>query len=144
MGSEVRPHAYAAERWARAVVRLVDSSIDPPTVASWGRVIGVSRGALRAWCRSAGVTARSSLQFARLLRAVIQSQNVEWDPFNLLDIVDERTLDKILSRAGLPKDRQAVGEISVDQFLEHQRFVERPHLIAAVRASLDQKFRDNH
>src|SRR5579872_5378065 len=52
--------AHAAARWARLVVRVTESSRDTPTIDAWGRFVAASPGAVRNWCRTAGVPARRS------------------------------------------------------------------------------------
>jgi len=115
---------HAAERWAQAVTGILDCPFDPKTVAKWARAIGVSEGALRDWCRVARFRPKSSLDFARLLRAIVQSQERGWDPFNLLDVANERTMKNLLRRGGLPEilstDHQP---LTPDRFLLTQRFV---------------------
>src|SRR2546426_12318855 len=92
--------AHAAERWAQAVLGIIRADADPRTLAGWGRTIGTSRGALRAWCRAAHIQPRRALDFARLLRAVVISQGKHLDLMNLLDGVDDRTLIGLLKRGG--------------------------------------------
>ena len=80
--------AHAAARWARVVVPVLDAPEDPRTIKAWSRLLYVSPGALRNWCRTAGITPRRSLVFARLLRAVFLSDGGRHKPENLLDVVD--------------------------------------------------------
>lgn len=93
-------YGHAAARWARATVGILGAPTDPTTVAAWGRRIGVSTGALRAWCRAAGMRGKASLDFARMLRAVVHARERGWDPQNVLDVVDDRTLKKLLTQSG--------------------------------------------
>jgi ActR/RegA family two-component response regulator len=124
---------HSLERWANLVVRAVGLPDDPKTLQLWGRSIGVSQGALRNWCHTAGLSARKSLLFARGLRAVIKHQETGYTPENLLNVVDRRTLTKLLLAAGgtpsnLP---EAVGE-----FLDRQRLIDNHDALAQVRARL--------
>jgi DNA-binding response OmpR family regulator len=48
--------AHAARRWALALVPLIECPHDPRTIVEWSKSIAVSPGALRNWCRTAGVT----------------------------------------------------------------------------------------
>ena len=89
-GYSGKEYGHAAARWAHAVVGILGAPTDPTTVAAWGRRIGVSNGALRGWCRAARVRGKASLDFARMLRAVVQAGKRGWDPQNLLDVVDDR------------------------------------------------------
>jgi len=89
---------HASLRWAKAVAAATDSPMDLRTLAAWGHAIGASRGAIRAWCHAAGESPHASLDLTRMLRAVILSQAEGWDPWNLFDIVDERTMRVFLRR----------------------------------------------
>jgi DNA-binding NarL/FixJ family response regulator len=127
---------HALARWADVVVRLTDSQHDPRTLAEWGRAIAVSTGALRNWCRTAGISARRSLAFARVLRAVVTQSRTTAAPGDLLNVVDRRTLEKLLRAAGgvgmsLPKD--------VSQFLLRQEFVKNSAAILIVSAALEAR-----
>jgi hypothetical protein len=69
----------------------------------------------------------------RLLRAVIRQQGSSLAAEDLLDIVDRRTLAKLLKLAGgtntdLPK--------SVAQFLDRQQIIQSAKAIMAVKAAL--------
>jgi len=128
------PEAHATERWARAVTAVVRCRADPKTLKSWGRAIGVSQSALRTRCAAAHVPAKASLDFARLLRATVRSQGSTWDLHDLLDVVDDRTLRRLLSRAGLSDLDPHGPPLTLHEFLARQRLVTRP---AAVRAVLE-------
>ena len=114
---------HAADRWAHAVTAILDCPFDPKTVAMWARTIGVSEGALRDWCRLARCRPKSSLDFARLLRAILQSQQYGWDPFNLLDVANERTMKNLLRRGGLSEVMSSTLPVTPSGFLLMQRFV---------------------
>src|SRR5262245_9993070 len=88
--------SHAAGRLARALPTAVASPSDLRALAAWGQCVGISRGALRVWCATAHVSARSTLDFVRLLRAVCLSQQRGWDLFGLLDVTDRRTLVRLL------------------------------------------------
>jgi hypothetical protein len=124
--------AYAAERWARAVLSVARCSYDPKTIVAWGHCIGASAGALRAWCRAAHVRPKASLDFARLLRAVMQSKGRTWDLNNILDIVDERTLRRLLDRAALSGVDPFGQAPSVDEFLTRQTLVTQTSALQAL------------
>lgn len=125
--------SHALTRWADVVLRGVRSPHDMTTLNEWGRWVGVSKGGLRNWCYTARLSSRHSLQFMRLLRAVIRQQHAALAPEDLLDVVDRRTIAKLLRLAGgtttaLPKD--------VEQFLDKQQIIHNARAIAAVRAAL--------
>jgi ActR/RegA family two-component response regulator len=127
---------HGLTRWADLIVRGVDSPHDPRTLGEWGRAIAVSTGSLRNWCRTAGISARRSLAFARVLRAVLAQSRTAAAPEDLLNIVDRRTLEKLLRAAGgvgrsLPKD--------LSEFLSRQEFVNNSSAILIVSAALEAR-----
>ena len=137
-GSAFRAHA--AERWARAVIRIIRSDSDPKTLAGWGRTLGASRGALRAWCRAAHVQPRRALDFTRVLRAVVISQGKTFDLTNLLDVVDDRTLIRLLKRGGVLELKDQKSPPSPTEFISNQIFVQEDLAISAVlRLLIDQE-----
>lgn len=127
---------HAAARWARAAAGILGAPTDPTTVEAWGRGIGVSSGALRGWCRAAGVRAKPSLDFARMLRAVVQARERGWDPQNVLDVVDDRTLRRLLVLSGFTAPVHTAWRPTAEHFLEAQRFVREPMNLRAVIALL--------
>jgi DNA-binding response OmpR family regulator len=128
------PHeSHALARWADVVVRAIGAPRDLPTLQDWSRVVAVSKGGIRNWCYTARLSPRLSLQFTRVLRAVARHAGFHAAPEDLLDIVDRRTLAKVMRSAGgtatsLPR--------SVEQFLEHQRIIDNTKAIRVVRAAL--------
>jgi hypothetical protein len=139
-GKRPGPRAHAAERWARAVVRIICSDSDPKTLAGWGRELGVSRGALRTWCRAAHIQPRRALDFARVLRAVVISQGHALDLTNLLDVVDDRTLIRLLKRGDVSELKDRKSPPSTTDFITNQRFVREDLAMSAVlRLLIDEK-----
>ena len=125
--------SHALTRWADVIVRGVRSPKDMPTLRDWGRTVAVSKGGIRNWCYTARLSPRRSLQFMRVLRAVIRQQNSSLGAEDLLDIVDRRTIAKLLTLAGgtstdLPK--------GVVQFLDRQQIIQNARAVASVRAAL--------
>ena len=108
---------------------VLNSTVDPRNLDAWAIAIGSGSGTLRTWCRAAHLSTKSSLDFARLLRAVVRCQGIHWDPQNILDIVDPRTLDGLFERGGLLASR--VGQLPPTC----QAFLAGQHLIAE-KASL--------
>jgi hypothetical protein len=130
---------HAADRWAQAVTAILDCPFDPKTIAKWARAIGVSEGALRDWCRVARCSPKNSLDCARLLRAIIQAQKRGWDPFNLLDVANERTMKNLLRRGGLPAVLSADAlPLTTDWFLVTQRFVTDSVALQTLVASVER------
>jgi hypothetical protein len=129
--------AHAAARWARAIVPIIDCPGDPKTIALWGRWIAVSSGALRNWCRTAGVPARRSLIFGRLLRAVHLSDGGRHKPENVLDVVDRRTLVALLRSSGLDASGKLPGSLA--EFLEIQTLVRDRDALLETRRLLTER-----
>jgi hypothetical protein len=137
VGSAVTVVSHSADRLAKAIVTATSSPTDPRTLAAWGQRVGVSRGALRVWCKAARVSARSSLDFLRVLRAVILSENQTWDLFSTLDVVDERSLIRLLDRGGVRELSRSAKPPTVHEFLIGQRFLDNPEVVQAVSRRLN-------
>jgi hypothetical protein len=120
---------------------MLDSPFDPRTIAMWGKAIGVSEGALRDWCRVAHCRPKSSLDLARLLRAIVQSQEYGWDPFNLLDVSNERTMRNLLQRGGLADLPSTESPFTPEGFLSRQHFVTDPVALKALATSVAERSR---
>ena len=133
--------AHSLERWAIPVIRLLNCSEDPRTLNEWGRMIGMSTGAIRNWCRTAKVSARQTLLFARVLRAVLR-QNPGCDaPEHLLNIVDRRTLTKVLTLSG---GDQGLLPQNVETFLRRQQFISNLRAVSEIREALLIESRGNN
>lgn len=128
--------AHAAERWAQAVLKALQSDNDPTTFCKWGRIVGASSSMLRAWCRAAHVAPKAGLDFARVLRAVVHSARRGWDLPNLLDIVDPRTMARLFERGQIADFLYCPDPPSVERFISCQRFVSDETALAAVRRLL--------
>jgi len=127
-------HSHAAERWATVVVLIVSSPADPKTLEAWARHVGASPGALRVWCRAARVRPKAALDCGRLLRAVVLARATgKWDPQNLLDVIDHRTLTALLDRGGLPHEVSSSEIPSLESYLRNQALVTDPVNLGAVR-----------
>lgn len=127
---------HAALRWAHAVIGVLRCAFDPNTIDAWGRVIGASGSTLRQWCRSAGVRPKASLDFARVLRAVVLSQGRTWDLYNLLDVVDDRTMRNLFTRAAMPDALGTREPPETLRYLAEQRFVRSEAALQAIQALL--------
>jgi hypothetical protein len=132
------PEAHALRRWALPLVAMLDAPEDPRTLHEWGRTVGVSTGALRNWCRTARLSARDSLMFGRVLRVVIQQKECADRPEDLLNIVDRRTLAKVLAASGAARDRLPA---SSDEFFTTQRFIERKDAVHQVQLLMRRRTR---
>lgn len=114
------------------MVGVVRSPTDFKTVDRWGKTIGVARGTLRGWCRAAHVRAQDSLDFARMLRAVLILQDRPWDLQNVLDVVDDRTLVHLLGRGQVPGLRGARRPPEPLSFIRNQGYVRQELLLDTV------------
>jgi CheY-like chemotaxis protein len=129
--------AHAAARWAQAVIGVVDCPSDPRTLFDWGHHIGVSVGALRNWCRTAGLRPKRSLNFARVLRAVIRQPKEGKRAEDWLNVTDKRTLANLLT-LGAPATTRKPSElpVSLEAFLEQQTWICEPSAVAEVKTQL--------
>jgi hypothetical protein len=130
---------HAASRWAKVTVGAIDCEADPKTLMAWGQAVGVSCGALRIWCRAAGVAPRDALYFCRMLRAMSLRQVEELALENILDVIDQRTLRKLLTRAGLRGNVAPSAEPNLLTFITRQTFVTNPNNIEAVLTELRRR-----
>jgi hypothetical protein len=101
----------------------------------WGRLVGVSRGAIRERCRLVGVTPKDSLAFARLLRAVIVAPLLGWQIADVLNVSDTRTLKKLVERGGLSLTH-ACASPTVEAYLAGQHLVCQPRLLDELQEQL--------
>jgi hypothetical protein len=98
------------KRWGQAILAVLESTDDVRTVEAWSRRAGLSVRQLRSLCRLAGTTAKTSLDFARLLRAAVHQESSSWPLAFLLDVSDSRTLQRLQNRGQLDAPgRSAVG-----------------------------------
>ena len=130
--------AHAARRWATAIARMIDLPGDPKTLSAWGRAIGVSRGTLKNWCRTNGLSSKRSLDFGRLLRAVIRQNAHGIRPEQSLDVVDQRTLSRLLSFAG-GRWQATLLPPHVDAFFERQLLIDDALALSELRRILQSK-----
>lgn len=138
MDSE-RPYAalrlYAAERWAEVVCLVVTRDRDTRTTHDWGRLVGASRGTLGVWCRAARTSPRRSLDLGRLLYGLRVTGGDLTDIRNALDIVEERTVARLLDRSGLSR-ATLPAPLALSDVLSHQLLILDPRAVAALRNRL--------
>lgn len=125
--------AHSLQRWVEVVVSSTRSPADLRTLREWGRFVGVSVGGLRNWCRAANLPARRSLLFARVLRAVVRQRGTDLTPDCLLNIVDRRSLGKLMLLGGGTRQRLPP---SVEDFLQRQQLICEPKALATLRGAL--------
>ncbi|HKE88183.1 MAG TPA: response regulator [Vicinamibacterales bacterium] len=138
--ARLHSEVHALARWAGVVVGGIHSQSDLRTLRDWGRYVGRSEGTLRNWCRTARLSTRRSLLFARMLRAVVRQEALGRPiaPGHMLDIVDRRTLVKLLTKSGSTLERLPEG---VNVFLREQRLIDSAEAIAEVQRTLEQAMR---
>jgi CheY-like chemotaxis protein len=132
------PVSHAAARWAEAVIGVIDAPDDPRTVERWGHHIGASSGALRNWCRMAGLSPKRSLNVARMLRAINYSAALK-RPEDVFNVIDRRTLRHLLT-LGDPCRRPSVPE-TLDEFFANQRWISSPSAVQELKRLLQSRRR---
>jgi len=124
--------AHAGARWARAVLGIVHAPEDSRTVSEWGHAIGAGEGTLRNWCRTARLSPKRSLSLARLLRALYLSGSRQWRPEQLLNVVDRRTLNRMLEQGGV----DGTTPPTIDGFLRRQTLIGDQSAVSELRKAL--------
>jgi ActR/RegA family two-component response regulator len=128
------PVQHAVDRWIEVVLKSAAAPTDPNTIERWGRAIGMSAGALRARCRAAHLSARSSLNFVRMLRLVTLYDG-QRPVSDLLNIVDTRTLIRFL-QLGDRTQPPCVFPLSLGTFVNRQAWITNPPVLVEVRRAL--------
>jgi hypothetical protein len=123
----VVPHG--SQRVARYLVAPLTSSRDPRTIADFARISGISQSQLRGYCRLSGLSPKRCLDFARLLRVVVQRSEEARHLVDLLDIADARTLAGLLRRAGISVSNFP-GD--VERFVLSQQLIQNPAVLREV------------
>lgn len=121
----------ACRRWLDAIHAVVMAPHDPRTLSEWGALIGVSPSAIRAWCQRLRIGSKPSLDLARVLRSIRLSRRCGCPPSCFLDVAQQRTLYRLLRRAGIPNEKDVVSFAFV---LDNQAFITCPVAVAAVRS----------
>lgn len=126
----------AARRWAQLVTKMTASPIDPRTLEIWGRFAGVSVSTLRSRCSAIGVGAKASLDFTRLLRALVRSARMRSNPLLELDVQDLRTIRRLFASGGLGDPYAGPSLPSLPRFMEAQRLVSSEEALRCVTSEL--------
>lgn len=127
------PELHAAARWAKVVVSALDAEADPRRLEDWGKLANAAPTTLRNRCRAADQSAKASLDFTRLLRAVVNAQRMGCEPQVFLDVGDPRTLHRLLACGGLASGTHAPGPL---EFLQRQRLITDPVALTAIKQAL--------
>ena len=130
--SDVRAHS--SERLARVIITAIDAPSDPKTLRIWGRQVAAATGTLKNWCRTANVSARRVLIFARVLRAVVLYREKGYPLEESLDVVDRRSIIKLLQATGIP-DRDRMP-LSIDDFIANQTLISDPTMLRELKRGL--------
>jgi hypothetical protein len=140
-GEVGRPGAvgHSSTRWAVVIVDSIAAKCDPKTTSAWARSLGRSTTSLRAICRSVRVECRRSRDLARLLRAVALSKAHRWEPYEVLDVIDSRTMARLLSSGGLKSTYRDGAGPSVPEFLRTQSLVTDGRLVQAIAVELARR-----
>lgn len=133
-GSE-NPTHHASERLARAITAGLRSSQDLRSVRAWARTIGASTPTLRCWCRTAHERPKRVLDCMRLLRAVMAMEDGPADLFEILDIIEPRTLMRMLQRGGV-RELFSTRSPTIAEFLSSQQFLSNPGVVRALMGIL--------
>lgn len=128
--------ASAATRWALLVTRNIDCAVDPRTLAIWGRFVGASVPTLRSRCVAIGVGTKASLDFTRLLRALVRALGAHSDPLLEFDVCDARTIRRLFERGGLGDPYSGLPVPSIGRFLAAQRLISHHVALQCVAAEL--------
>jgi CheY-like chemotaxis protein len=119
-----------SQRLARAIVAATDETPAVSSVAEWGRRVGVSRSALRAWSYREGIRPCNALSFVRALTAVRHAAVVGVDPHELLGFADSRSVQRFVAKTGpLAHGRQI---ISVETYCVRQPFIDNKTVVRDV------------
>lgn len=124
---------YAARRWAALIIPVTRLRDDVPTLWAWSRHVAKSQSTIKTWCAAAGVHGGDSLDFARLLRVSVLYAGRAPDWYNVLAVIDGRTLARLLDRGGINRGSQIPDP---EVFLRNQHLISSPVLLAAVRTVL--------
>jgi hypothetical protein len=113
--------ASVTTRWASLVVRNIECPVDPRTLAIWGHFVGASVPTLRSRCAAIGVGTKASLDFTRLLRALVRAHQTRSDPLQEFDVCDMRTVRRLFERGSLGDPYSRSPLPTLEQFLAAQR-----------------------
>lgn len=127
----------AAQRWASLIAVVAASDVDVRTVKDWARLSYVSESTLRLRCAVCGTTAKTSLWLARLVRVAAVWQNQRDDIYNVLDVLDPRTMAHWMDRCGA-RGVQAL-RLGPEVFLGAQELTSSLELTTALASVLFDK-----
>jgi hypothetical protein len=137
---------HPAKRWAALVGLALSCAYDLTTVGAWAREAGMCETQLRLRCRLAGVTAKVSLDFVRVLRAALWREVRGGALKDYLDVGDARTMTRLLARVGLSGfDAATVPEyVSVQRVICDTALIEELKKVLASMDTLHHDDRPHH
>ena len=97
---------HPAKRWGALIRLALTCNDDLATVGAWAREAGMCETQLRMRCRLAGMTAKVSLDFVRVLRAAVWKDARGGALEDYLDVGDDRTMKRLFARVGLNPGEQ--------------------------------------
>lgn len=130
--------AHSAIRLARIIVSSISFSEDPKTVKIWAQRLGKSEAALRLCCQAAGVRPKDALDLARLLRACSISRSGVQNLYDVLDVLDPRTLRAISLRSGITMASEVFSHCTPADIVNQQTLVRSNEVRAAVLNELSR------
>jgi hypothetical protein len=98
---------HPANRWGTLIGRALSCRHDLTTIGAWAKEAGICETQLRLRCRLAGVRAKVSLDFVRVLRAVLCRELRGGAITDYLDIGDTRTMKRLFARVGVTAPEKA-------------------------------------
>jgi len=121
-----------SHRWGALVLRGCEDDADIRTISDWAERACVSASALREVCRLVRVEARDAHDLARMLNALLRAHRHGVGIQSMLDVGDQRTLDRLMQGAGL---REEATLVSASVLVRRQQFI--PVTNDAVRILLE-------
>jgi DNA-binding response OmpR family regulator len=133
------PVLSGIQRWADLVVTIVTASNDPRTIHDWARIAGQSTATIESRCRAVHLSPKTSLDFARMLRAISLAHRLNLEIETVMD-ADPRTIRRLIRRGGLASDARHLTTVAaLNAFLDHQQFVRDRAVLAAITALVAQR-----
>ncbi len=129
---------HPAKRWGALVGLALRCPSDLTTVGAWAREAGMCETQLRLRCRLAGVTAKVSLDFVRVLRAAFWREVHGGALQDYLDVGDARTMRQLFARAGLGgrEDPTVLLYVSIQGVIRDVALIEELKKVLTAMASL--------
>jgi DNA-binding response OmpR family regulator len=118
----------AAEKWVSIVLRSLRVPRDPRISEVVAARAAISLSQMKAVCHDAELTAHQTCGLARMLGGLVWARRLNCTIESLMNVGDERTLEKLIEAAGVPG---ITATATVRHLLDRQQFV--PHTTLAFR-----------